>query len=192
MRMNSLNKYLLVLLLTSSVTACQNRESGENTAGNPAEEELFGKGDSGCVYRKSDKTRSSVFPFSVADRIELVYFTDQGRQAVFLREGRFTLPELRQRVRLTETQTDSLFSTLFDYSRKDSNALGTVVDCYGPEHAILFYRGDRPVAFLELCFTCRNFKTSENVYFGEFCREKMDMLETFFTVVNVDFKFDRR
>ncbi|HEV7231374.1 MAG TPA: hypothetical protein VGO45_08610 [Bacteroidia bacterium] len=87
------------------------------------------------------------------------------------------------RIILNKSQTDSLFSILYNYKPLDPG--GNSTDCYEPRHAIVFYQNNRATAFIEICFECNRTIRTHGIDFGLFCSDKYSMLRNFFWFIGV-------
>lgn len=152
--------------------------------------------DSRCIFKRDAKKRmDNMHPFNKATKIEAIEFDlrkyaeelrtqlsrtkkrPSGREdePVSIENGTLFVPYVTHRAFLTEEQHQKLFETLF-FNHGESSE---IVKCYEPNHVLVFYEGETPFAFLELCFSCngwRNYQTK----FKDFCDEKWQTLETFF------------
>ena len=142
-----------------------------------------------CVYRKTDSSDHPFNAFVISDRVELVSYDTRidSNNGDLINRWKFNVDNIRQRVTLNRFQRDSLFSLLYNYSPSPAGIDTLQADCYSPRHAIVFYEKEAATAFLELCFECGGRKFSSNADFGQFCPEKMCMLQNFFKANKVDF-----
>jgi hypothetical protein len=178
-------KQFLTVLLATIFMSCQNTKDtkikAENTEG--ASSRSYD-----CMYFKSDKIRSTTYPFNKADRIEIVsypYKRNDFRNDKLIVDNKFIIKGIEERIRLNSAQMDTLFSILFDYKTKVQNSPIPVADCYNPRHSILFYKDKNPFAFLEVCLECGGTRKSENTDFGVFCMGKMCLLQQFFLKIGI-------
>ena len=62
---------------------------------------------------------------------------------------------ISDRVALNKNQIDTVFSILYDYRFTTDSTLQESAACYNPRHAILFYKNDKLIEYLEICFECQ-------------------------------------
>ncbi|MCR6640557.1 MAG: hypothetical protein NVV82_16545 [Sporocytophaga sp.] len=142
-----------------------------------------------CVYSKSKYSKDSVFPFNESNKIEFIAYdsTSQadffGGRIIKMKEPHDSLSSvrIRERVKLNGGQIDTLFSILHDYKINNDNTFGEAAACYNPRHAILFYKNNKLIEILEICFECQQLghidKRSE---FGVMCHDKWCYLIQYF------------
>jgi hypothetical protein len=137
-----------------------------------------------CLYKDNSSKIKDTFPFSEADKIEVISFSN-GEGAVLeiendafkLKDAKVRKRSIKEQVVLKKQEIKNLFSILYNYNTKDSSSIAT--DCYDPHHAILFYKSDKAIDFLEVCFHCKNIRNSEKESFDGFCAKKYDKLGHF-------------
>ena len=83
---------------------------------------------------------------------------------------------IREKLVLTRTQTESLFTILnTDLCKFDGGAI-----CFNPRHAIIFYDSkNSTLGYIELCFDCVTYETSP-AFEIDFCYEKAQALKEHF------------
>lgn len=156
--------------------------------------------DLDCFYQDNSNKIKDTFPFSEADKIEIVAFGEDFEARMSIKNEIFQLlqvPRMGDTIKinnrkvkfreinvLNEQEVKELFSILFNYQTPDGNSV--VADCYEPHHAILFYKAGKAIDFLELCFHCRNYRNSEKDSFNGFCLETYSRLERFFKSIGVE------
>jgi hypothetical protein len=145
-----------------------------------------------CGFHQSGKRPETTFPFSESDRIELVSYEAKPRlmkihDNELVRDGKFIVPDIHQRVTLTKRKTDSLFSILYNFVPLTSPHSWAVPDCYEPHQAVVFYKNEKAFAFLEICFTCHQTRQTKGMDVGFFCSDKYCILERFFIQNKVDY-----
>lgn len=149
-----------------------------------------------CGFRRSGKKPETTFPFSESDRIELVGYEARSRLMKvhyneLIKDGKFVAPDIHQRVTLSKSKADSLFSILYNFTpRFIPEGPVPVPDCYNPHHAVVFYKNEKAFAFLEICFTCSQTRQTKGVDVGFFCLSKYCILERFFIENKVDYRID--
>lgn len=156
-------------------------------------------GEMECVYIKANMTRKSVYPFNKATKIEVFScepFIGEGSKwrinSSSINSGVFELEQYYEKISLSQLQTDSLFSILYNYQPKRLGNTFGVADCYNPRHSIVFYEGDKAIAFIELCLECSKTKTSKGyVLNGDFfCNGQWCHLYRFFKYIGLKKGFD--
>jgi hypothetical protein len=155
-----------------------------------------------CLYQDNSK-KQIPFPFNKADNLEVVSFNNGEGEVVAIKNGKFILLEIpnkvdsiakkfrrkiQEKVVLDAEAIKNLSNLLYNYNTIDGNSIAN--DCYDPHHAILFYKKDKAIAFLEVCFSCTNIRSSENVVFEGFCLEKYKKLKNFIDSVGIKYKED--
>lgn len=143
-----------------------------------------------CKFEKG-RIPKDKFPVSSTDKIELVSYSSRPNSYTdtsLIVDGKFKVEYIKQRVTLDKAQTDSLLSILYNVKPFPIGIDTTgLADCYNPRHSILFNKGNKTIAFLEVCFECGGTRQSKGVDFGQFCSEKMCMLQRFFKANKADF-----
>ncbi len=186
-------RYIIIVLILLNFS-CQTKETVNQTISTPdivsVEEDEYDEGETGCTYIQTGQKPANTHPFDKSDKVELVSYgtrRDSYRNDELIRSGKFTVPEIQQRVRLNKTQRDSLFSILFKLKKIRKGNVESIADCYNPRHSIVFYQGGQAIAFLEVCFECNGTRQTKELYLGEFCDEKWCILQQFFKVNGADF-----
>jgi len=87
---------------------------------------------------------------------------------------------------LNDADKDDIFEILvnYDFSVTDIKSIKkTVVFCYDPRNAILFFDAKgQVIAYVELCFECWGYKTQPSALkVGEFCDQKFEVLRDLFS-----------
>lgn len=170
---------LLIAFGCSGGDKSKEPSSDQNLIDSTSEELVF---NGPCVFEKRAKQQSP-FPFNNSDKIELVAYEprrDAYSNRDLIDKGVFSVNDIRQRVTLNNTQRDSLFSILYNFKPVPVGLDTMQADCYNPKHSIVFYEKSAAIAFFEICFECGGSKQSLGVDFGQFCPEKMCMLQNFF------------
>src|SRR5688572_10634143 len=142
-----------------------------------------------CVFERKSEVKDT-FPFNVSDKVELVSYEcrkDSYSNDNLISSNKFAVDNVKQRVSLDKSQRDSIFSILYNYKPLPVGVDTLQADCYNPRHSIVFYEKSKAIAFFEICFECGRTRQSKGVDFGQFCPEKMCMLQTFFKVNGADF-----
>lgn len=139
-----------------------------------------------CTSKNSEETvakptpvMEETFPFSEADRIEVISYPVRYMWDT-IREGKKTYlaplvvnkklvdtSGFKERIFLDEKQKEDFFNAIF--IRKTNGC--EVASCFNPRHAILFYSKSDIIADMEICFECgqdrgNGFKYNELCYEG--------------------------
>jgi hypothetical protein len=149
-----------------------------------------------CVYQKSRRTRQTTVPFNQADTIKVFSYPEPGseiqedgtqttpkRKPIVLVKKAVRVSEIKEVVRLTDAQKDSLFALFYDWKSPKGTDRGAA--CYQPRHCIIFYKKQRVVAFFEICLTCHQVNHTPKVDFGELCGDKFNQFRTFFYQIGI-------
>lgn len=98
-------------------------------------------------------------------------------------ELRITENTIKEKLRLNNVQRDSLFR-LLNADMCETNGTGI---CYDPRHAIIFFDSkDQPFGYIEICFACTNYETSENLEL-DFCYEKSEAIKSLFQSFGIEY-----
>ena len=178
--MKTNKNYIILLLFSTIILNCNNnsRNNKQQSESNIIED----FGETICVYRKTEKKISNTFPFNSSNKIEIVFYYDRKdkiRNAELIKENKFIVDNIKERVILNENQKIELFHILYDYKIKRIGNITATAD-YNPNHSIVFYSDNKAIAFLEIGLECGAVRHSKNADFGEFCDDKYCMLQTFF------------
>ncbi|MCU0439390.1 MAG: hypothetical protein MUC49_15975 [Raineya sp.] len=92
-----------------------------------------------------------------------------------IENNKIILDSIIKRVNLDKKQIQDIFNTLFRYKGKNTQGKA----CYSPRHVLVFYNQNKIIAFLEICFGCKDTR-SYGVEFTDFCDEKWEKLREFF------------
>jgi cytochrome oxidase Cu insertion factor (SCO1/SenC/PrrC family) len=134
------------------------------------------------------------YPFNEAQKVLLVSFDEEadwekqhgtgGLIENYTPVFRDTLFEnkLHEKQQLSKAGIDSLTDVLYSFSYKKTPSVEKDKDCYQPRNAIVFINKDgQAFAFIEVCFECQNYKTSDaKILTGDFCEGKYELLRNFF------------
>jgi hypothetical protein len=144
-----------------------------------------------CIYSKSTKSIKTTYPFNVATKIEVISYANRPKISKststdsLIQNGAFIVSNPLDRIVLNKFQTDSLFAILYNYNFIEKNHRVVGDDCYEAKHAIIFYQNETAVAFIELCIDCKNKLKTSGIDFGEFCRDKFCILQSFFKFIGI-------
>lgn len=180
-----MKQYIFVLMIF--LNACDSEEkkviqkeesATTNEKNNHLPEE---KNISKCTFSsKIPQTLQNTFPFNKSTRVEAIHFKldnnfDSYDSFAKIVNNQLILRNIVRRVDLNPSQIKKLFQVLYQYQGDDAEA----AKCYDPEHILVFYEGQKAIAFLEICFSCHN-THQKNTDFQGFCNEKWSMLYDFF------------
>lgn len=138
-----------------------------------------------CIYKKTNKQLSQIYPFNTADKIVVVnypYRKDSYTNDNLIVNDSFIVKGISKVVTIENRQIDTLFSILYDY---EGNA-GFAADCYNPRHSVIFYKDNKAIAFFEVCLECGGFRKSKNANFGNFCDETICRFQKFFKELGIN------
>jgi hypothetical protein len=187
-------KYILILLVLVVAVACKRNEPVENSPPEVDQEEMAveeNDEETGmeCLYEKLAPELTANTPFAVSNKVEIVSYEIRQYHELkdsLIRDGKFVVQGIKQRITLKKADQDSLFSILYDYGRiEESEWYGA--DCYDPHHSVIFYQNNQAIAFLEICFSCEDTRQSKGFNFGTYCSEKWGMLQKFFISKGADY-----
>jgi hypothetical protein len=148
---------------------------------------------SACASQKTNRAHHNalVHLFNSATSVKVLSYTNRmyetplvegealpQKDTVFFRVGELAIGKstIRETLVLNRGQSDSLLTLLkTDMCKHDGGAI-----CYEPAHAIVFFDiKDQPSGYIELCFSCTNYKTSGD-FTLDFCHEKSEALKDLF------------
>lgn len=155
-------------------------------------------GEQECIYKKDTTLKSNKFPFNISDKIKVISYKDYNVVAVteksseiyvpdsVIENGKVVVPNIYETITLNSQQIDSLYSILFNYKTKREGNVTTAMSCYVPRHSIIFYKKNKPIAFIEICFECEKIKKSNVIpYYFDFCSDKWCMLQNYFKWIGI-------
>ena len=157
---------------------CRNPESSMEVSEEQYQKEIKEQEENDarpCVFEQTDKVITKTYPFDQSDKVELISYQprcDGFENMELIVNGRFSVKDIQERIELKEEQIDSLFSLLYNYKTGKSSNIYAVTDCYTPRHSIVFYKQEKAIAFIEICFECGQIKYSNGIEAGELCDEK--------------------
>lgn len=181
-----MRKWLLVILLVVQYSFSQ-----EDFASNAR-----------CIRSKnlSERERFSRFPFVLSSQIKVIAFKgssssvpgqDLIKHINSITVGKDTFdPTLYDEVAtLNSEQINQLTDIIFNYTYTKKPYESADAKCYMPRNAIFFLdKNNVIVAYLELCFGCNNYRSSnERLTIGEYCDKKYDMLKAIFASSKIEF-----
>ncbi|MGX5821006.1 hypothetical protein ACWKWU_22605 [Chitinophaga lutea] len=133
-----------------------------------------------CIVEKSGKSPRETYPFRMADQVHLLSYAEERdveNEPSLIINGALKAPEIKDDITLTREQTDALFAILYDYRAQSTMPENA---CFKPGHAIIFYRQQQPLAYIEVSFPCGTVRHSRHIDIGSFCDEKFCRLQDFF------------
>ncbi|MES2777286.1 MAG: hypothetical protein V4722_24120 [Bacteroidota bacterium] len=152
------------------------------------------KGNFNCIYKPkySPAQRKKFYPFKIAATIKLVSFRYHNDNSPFKNDTLLTdsLVEVKS---LTKTEVDGLTDILYNNFYKTQPNYGSLTQCFYPRNAILFLdRSGHLKEYVLICFHCdRHEESSDKIYFGNDCTQKMEKLRLFFVSAGIKFGTDR-
>ena len=102
-------KMLLVFVVAWMLLTGYQSQTNTNQSANSEKQPEFSNSAADCTYRKTARKPATTFPFSVADKIEVVSFKADTGAVVKMTKGTFIIDNLQERVQLNQSQADSLF-----------------------------------------------------------------------------------
>lgn len=152
------------------------------------------KGDLTCFYKPkySATKRNQFYPFNIADTIKIISFRSHSNNYP-IKGNTLIIDSLTEIKTLTTSERNGLSDILYNNFYKKRPNYGTLTQCFYPRNAILFYgKSGQLKESILLCFHCnRHQESSENVYFGSDCDQKMEMLRQFFISSGLKFGTDK-
>jgi hypothetical protein len=139
-----------------------------------------------CIEKKdiSFSVRLQEYPFSQTSQIQLVSFSGgyKNDEGLPLENDTVCYSKFIEVKQLTLTQIDSSTLLLYNFGFGGPVQFGSTATCFNPRNAILFLDTTGKVFdYVEICFECNEMiASSEKIYLGQKCSEKMEMLKTFF------------
>jgi len=185
-----MKQILFSIILIITLFSCKEEVSNTDALNDEMNEQK-------CVYKKYPYPKDSVFPFSQADKVEIIAYDSAFGSAFMggrihgytierLNDSMATKSNIKDKVELNKNQTDTLFSIFLDYAFGDANTGILSAACYNPRHAILFYKEGKLIEYVEICFECGGIefvdsksKFSKLIY-DNFCYDKRCYLIEFF------------
>ena len=152
------------------------------------------KGDLNCFYKPkySKVQRNQFYPFNISDTIKLVSFRYH-RHNYPIKGDTLLIDSLTEIKVLTKAEINNLTDILYNNFYKQQPNYGSLTQCFFPRNAILFY--DKVGQLKErilLCFHCdRHEESSDKIYFGSDCTQKMEKLRQFFVLSGLKFGTDK-
>ena len=155
-----------------------------------------------CVYhgKFSATKRLQNYPFNITKTIEIVSFDNSTRDSsavqpdgsisiypaqaskLPLQNDTVALSQLKERIQLNKLKINQLTNIFYNFSFPKGFSSNVSHGCYSPRNAILFFDSQNQVfAYVEICFECEEFRTSnKKIQLGELCEDKFELLRKFF------------
>ena len=197
-----MKQILFSIILITALFSCKEEASNTDALNDEMNEQE-------CVYKKYPYPKDSVFPFSQADKIEIIAYDSafgsaftggriHGYTIERLRDSMSIKSNIRDKVILNKNQADTLFSIFVDYTFENASTGIVSADCYNPRHAILFYKDGQLIEYVEICFECariefigRKSKFAKFCY-NNFCEGKWCYLSEYFKKCGMANNFSER
>lgn len=175
-----MSKYVVILFLGTLLGSCNYGNESNKT---------YDFGDSECIYVK-ELDKYLVKQFKNADRIEVLSFENDSsnESPSAIKEGVFYVNNLKEKLQLSNIQSDKLLKILSNYKMKRIGDVAISSVCYVPRHTIVFYNRGNAFAFIELCLECKNARTYGGFLNLDFCDEKWGMIRDFLKSIGVKYK----
>ncbi|SFO76056.1 hypothetical protein SAMN05428949_6525 [Chitinophaga sp. YR627] len=140
-------------------------------------------------------TRMKHYPFNEESEVRLISFDGlveisdrdtfkvRSMDPVLLGDPAPPADTIKENLRLTQSQVDTLTNILFNYGYGTHRPKSTsVVDCFDPRNAILFFdKNGKALAYIAICYQCRKASVSnERIIIGDACLDKLQLLKKFF------------
>jgi hypothetical protein len=152
------------------------------------------KGNLNCFYKPkySEVQRNQFYPFNIADTIKLISFRYH-RHNYPIKGDTLLIDSLIEVKVLSKTEINKLTDILYNNFYKKQPNYGSITQCFFPRNAILFYdKTGHLKEYILICFKCSNHKeSSDKIYFGSDCSQKMENLHQFFISSGIKFGTDK-
>lgn len=186
----ALSAIVLVLLL-SQCTISRNKNKDQTPPPPPTGKKAT---DQRC-YRNGNLSaaeRSGRYPFSKAGKVIFIAFDGKAGKTP-VHNGLLDTGQVKAMKVLDQKQVNALTDLIFNYNYSKKNQLVVHAEpgCYIPRNAILFTDEEaRVFAYIEICFECYKYKSSEEqVNLGASCEDKLDLLKKLFKNAGVPTTF---
>lgn len=155
-----------------------------------------------CKKRELLLLQEETFPFSEADRIEILSFIPYVKQNLGLqgekpiekarlssiKDGKFDVGYIQERQEISSLQREALFEILFNQISSDPDAK-VYTHCYNPHQVIVFYKGEEAIEFFEICLRCMQYNKLHTEL--DFCVNKWELLRGYFEQVGISYGLDK-
>ena len=152
------------------------------------------KGDPNCIYtsKYSEIQRSQFYPFNITDTIKLVSFRYHFENYP-IKVDTVSIDSLIEVNSLTKSEVSKLTDILYNNFYKKRPNYGSLTQCFFPRNAVLFIdHSGQLKEYILICFHCNNHEeSSDKIYFGEECSQKMEKLRLFFISEGIKFGTDK-
>jgi hypothetical protein len=131
------------------------------------------------------------YPFGAAEKVKLVSFRFH-RNNYPVRRDSLLVDSLIETRTLTKNQLIKLTDILYNNIYRAQPNYGVTTLCFFPRNAILFFdRTGKLIEYINICFHCDNYgSSSDKIWLGDNCEQKMDKLRKFFVSAGVLFGTD--
>lgn len=180
-------KNLFIFLLMSNISLAQ-----------LTKKEILSNAHNDCARTKnfSFNKLAKLFPLNKASSILIISFKNE--HIVYLdstyrepKPGEVGLPyidkklnykKIKETIKLNFNQITELSDLLYNYNTKPNPKYARKnTKCYEPRNGIVFLNDkDEIIEYIEICFSCKDFKTFTKSFNWDFCEGKIELLKTFF------------
>lgn len=126
------------------------------------------RGQSACAEEQIQP--DAVFPFSLADRIEVITFEPWENELGESKEGKkdrkreefkgvYTSGSVKEKRELQAEEIPDLFEIMYQQVPADPSLPQAANACYNPRHALVFYKEGNEIASAEICLECQQYKS---------------------------------
>lgn len=148
------------------------------------------KNKAACRYRNkySAKQRRQFYPYNITDTVKLVSFRYH-KNNYPVQGNSLVIDSLIESKSLTDEDITKLTDIFFNSFYKTRPDYGSLKQCFFPRNAILFFNNQGMLkSYILICFHCSRYeRSSDEIYMGDNCTEKMEMLRQFFISKGVEF-----
>ncbi|SRR5579871_5018887 len=152
------------------------------------------KGDLNCFYKPkySEAQRNQFYPFNIADTIKLISFRYH-RHNYPIKGDTLLIDSLIEIKVLSKAEINNLTDILYNNFYKKQRNYGSITQCFFPRNAFLFYdKVGHLREYILICFHCsRHEESSNKIYFGSNCIQKVEKLQQFFVSLGIKFGTDK-
>lgn len=151
-----------------------------------------------CIYEKPQIHLQEAFPFSEANRVEVISYDacdiigldscPTGKTDSLRLSGKLIYRHIQERIILDSLQIFALFELVNGYRFETEPKEFAAKACYVPHHTIVFFRNDEFLAHLEVCLTCNNYASSGGEYLLLRCDKVYPALNAFFKQAGIRFE----
>ncbi len=189
MMSNSKPFYIVLLMLSIGLTTTLSYSQTKKNKYKDGSEKL----DCAKKTKINLQQRLANYPYNQTSQIKLVAYQNKGEAGIGEEIQKYLNASVGKEATAIESQFDEiktlnfgqiekLTDIIYNYGYKAKTSLVIASKCYEPRNAILFYDNtNHLIAFIELCFGCRNYRTNDNkITLGDECTQKLSMIKDFF------------